>query len=121
MFSIEGRGTVGTGRVERGIIKVGDSVEIVGIKETRPTTVTGVEMFQKTLNEGQAGDNVGILLRGIKKDELERGMVLAAPKSHHPAHQVQGAGLRAETRKRAAVTSRSSAVTARSSTSGPRT
>ncbi|MCA8942484.1 MAG: elongation factor Tu [Planctomycetes bacterium] len=84
VFSIEGRGTVGTGRCERGIVKVGDAVEIVGIRETRSTTVTGVEMFQKTLNEGQAGDNVGILLRGIKKDELERGMVLAAPKSITP-------------------------------------
>ena len=84
VFSIEGRGTVGTGRCERGIVKVGDAIEIVGIKETRSTTVTGVEMFQKTLNEGQAGDNVGILLRGIKKDELERGMVLAAPKSITP-------------------------------------
>ena len=84
VFSIEGRGTVATGRVERGIIKVGDAVEIVGIKETRSTTITGVEMFQKTLDQGQAGDNVGVLLRGIKKSEIERGMVLAAPKSITP-------------------------------------
>ncbi len=84
VFSIEGRGTVGTGRIERGQIKVGDAVEIVGIKETRATTCTGVEMFNKTLNEGQAGDNAGLLLRGIKKTELERGMVLAAPKSITP-------------------------------------
>ncbi|HEB52622.1 MAG TPA: elongation factor Tu [bacterium] len=84
VFSIEGRGTVATGRIERGIIKVGDAIEVVGIKETRPTTVTGVEMFQKTLDEGQAGDNVGLLLRGMKKEEIERGMVLAVPKSVTP-------------------------------------
>jgi elongation factor Tu len=84
VFSIEGRGTVATGRVERGRIKVGEGVEIVGIRETRPTTVTGVEMFQKTLDEGQAGDNVGLLLRGLKKEDVERGMVLAAPKSVTP-------------------------------------
>ncbi len=84
VFSIEGRGTVGTGRIERGVCKVGDPIEIVGIKETRATTVTGVEMFQKTLDSGQAGDNVGVLLRGIKKDDLDRGMVLAKPKSITP-------------------------------------
>ncbi|MBL9079816.1 MAG: elongation factor Tu [Planctomycetes bacterium] len=84
VFSIEGRGTVATGRVERGRIKVGESVEIVGIRETRPTTVTGVEMFQKTLDEGQAGDNVGLLLRGLKKEDIERGMVLAANKTVTP-------------------------------------
>ncbi len=84
VFSIEGRGTVATGRIERGIINVGDAVEVVGIKETRPTTVTGVEMFQKTLDQGQAGDNVGLLLRGMKKEEIERGMVLAIPKSVMP-------------------------------------
>ena len=76
-FSITGRGTVATGRIERGIIKVGETVEIVGLGETRQTTVTGVEMFQKTLDEGLAGDNVGLLLRGIQKNEIERGMVLA--------------------------------------------
>jgi elongation factor Tu len=84
VFSISGRGTVATGRVERGVIKVGDEVEIVGIKETEKTTVTGVEMFRKLLDQGQAGDNVGILLRGTKRDEIERGQVLAKPKSITP-------------------------------------
>ena len=84
VFSIEGRGTVGTGRIERGKIRVGDTIEIVGIKETRSTTVTGVEMFNKSLQEGLAGDNAGLLLRGIKKEDLHRGMVLAAPKSITP-------------------------------------
>ena len=84
VFSIEGRGTVVTGRIERGVIKVGEEVEIVGIKDTRKTTVTGVEMFRKLLDQGQAGDNVGCLLRGIKKEEVERGMVLAAPGSITP-------------------------------------
>ncbi len=79
VFSIEGRGTVVTGRIERGIIKIGDEIEIVGIRATQKTTVTGVEMFNKTLQQGQAGDNAGILLRGTKKDEVERGMVLAKP------------------------------------------
>ncbi len=79
VFSIEGRGTVVTGRIERGIIKVGEEVELVGIKDTTKTTVTGIEMFNKTLDEGRAGDNAGILLRGTKKDEVERGQVLAAP------------------------------------------
>lgn len=79
VFSIKGRGTVGTGRVERGKVRVGDTVEIVGLGETRQTVVTGVEMFQKTLDEGMAGDNIGVLLRGVEKKELERGMVLAAP------------------------------------------
>jgi elongation factor Tu len=84
VFSIEGRGTVATGRVERGKVKVGEVVEIVGIRDTRETTVTGVEMFQKTLDEGIAGDNVGLLLRGLKKEDIERGMVLAAKKSVTP-------------------------------------
>ena len=84
VFSISGRGTVVTGRVERGIIKVGEEVEIVGIKDTMKTTCTGVEMFRKLLDQGQAGDNVGVLLRGIKRDEVERGQVLAAPKSITP-------------------------------------
>ena len=79
VFSIEGRGTVVTGRVERGIVKVGDEMEIVGIKETTKTTVTGVEMFHKLLDQGQAGDNIGTLLRGIKKEDVERGQVLAKP------------------------------------------
>ncbi|MEA1929196.1 MAG: elongation factor Tu, partial [Candidatus Auribacterota bacterium] len=84
IFSIEGRGTVVTGRIERGVIKVGEEIEIVGIKDTRKTTVTGVEMFRKLLDEGQAGDNVGCLLRRVKKDEVERGMVLAVPGSITP-------------------------------------
>jgi len=79
VFSITGRGTVSTGRIERGIIKVGDNVEIVGIGETQSTTITGIEMFQKTLDEGFAGDNVGILLRGTTREEIQRGMVLAQP------------------------------------------
>jgi elongation factor Tu len=78
VFSITGRGTVGTGRVERGRVKVGDKVERVGIRETKQTVVTGVEMFRKLLDEAHAGDNVGLLLRGMEKDELERGMVIAA-------------------------------------------
>ncbi|MBB5348314.1 translation elongation factor TU [Desulfoprunum benzoelyticum] len=84
VFSISGRGTVATGRIERGVIKVGEEVEIVGIKPTVKTTVTGVEMFRKLLDEGQAGDNIGALLRGVKRDEIERGQVLAAPKSITP-------------------------------------
>jgi elongation factor Tu len=84
VFSITGRGTVTTGRIERGIIKVGDTVELVGLKETKTTTVTGIEMFQKTLDEGLAGDNVGILIRGIQKNEVERGMVIAQPGTINP-------------------------------------
>ncbi len=84
VFSISGRGTVATGRVERGVIHVGDEVEIVGIRETQKTTVTGVEMFRKILDEGQAGDNIGALLRGTKRDEVVRGQVLAAPGSITP-------------------------------------
>jgi len=84
VFSITGRGTVVTGRIERGIIKVGDKAEIVGISDTKDTTVTGVEMFRKLLDEGRAGDNVGCLLRGIDKEAVERGQVLAAPKSITP-------------------------------------
>ncbi len=90
VFSITGRGTVGTGRVERGKVKVGDKVERVGIKETRGTVVTGVEMFRKTLDYAQAGDNVGLLLRGIEKDELERGMVIAAPGTITPHTKFKG-------------------------------
>jgi elongation factor Tu len=84
VFSISGRGTVVTGRIERGIVKVGDEVEIVGIKPTQKTTVTGVEMFRKLLDQGQAGDNVGVLLRGTKREEVERGQVLAKPGSITP-------------------------------------
>ena len=84
VFSITGRGTVATGRIERGIIKVGDTVDVVGMNSEKSTTVTGVEMFRKLLDEGQAGDNVGLLLRGVAKDEIERGMVLAKPKTITP-------------------------------------
>ncbi len=84
VFSIKGRGTVVTGRIERGIVKVGDKIEIVGLKKTKETIVTGVEMFRKSLDEGQAGDNVGVLLRGIEKDGVERGQVLAKPKTSTP-------------------------------------
>jgi elongation factor Tu len=84
VFSIAGRGTVVTGRIERGIVKVGDEIEIVGIKPTQKTVVTGVEMFRKLLDQGQAGDNVGVLLRGVKKEDVERGMVLSKPGSITP-------------------------------------
>ena len=84
VFSISGRGTVVTGRVERGIVKVGEEVEIVGIKPTTSTTVTGVEMFRKLLDQGQAGDNIGALLRGIEREGVERGQVLAKPGSVTP-------------------------------------
>src|SRR5574340_830814 len=84
VFTISGRGTVVTGRCERGIVKVGDEIEIVGLTPTQSTVVTGVEMFRKVLDEGQAGDNIGVLLRGTKKEEVERGMVLAKPKSITP-------------------------------------
>jgi elongation factor Tu len=84
VFSISGRGTVVTGRIERGVVKVGEEIEIVGIKDTTKTTVTGVEMFRKLLDQGEAGDNVGVLLRGTKRDEVERGQVLAKPGSINP-------------------------------------
>jgi elongation factor Tu len=84
VFSIKGRGTVATGRVERGIVKVSEEVEIIGFAETKKTVVTGVEMFRKILDEGRAGDNIGVLLRGVAKDEIFRGQVLAAPKSITP-------------------------------------
>ena len=84
VFSITGRGTVATGRVERGIVKVGDEVELVGLGETKKTTVTGVEMFRKSLDQGQAGDNIGALLRGIDKTDIQRGQVLCKPGSIHP-------------------------------------
>jgi elongation factor Tu len=90
VFSITGRGTVGTGRVERGKIKMGDEVERVGIRETRKTVVTGVEMFRKILDYAQAGDNVGLLLRGVDRDDLERGMVIAAPGSITPHTKFKG-------------------------------
>ena len=90
VFSITGRGTVATGRAERGKIKVGDNVEIVGIQETRKSVVTGVEMFRKTLDEGRAGDNIGLLLRGIEKDQVERGQVIAAPGTITPHTKFKG-------------------------------
>ena len=93
IFSIQGRGTVVTGRIERGKVKVGEEVEIVGFRDTRKTVVTGVEMFKKQLDEGMAGDNAGLLLRGIAKEDIERGMVLAKAWLDHAAHEVQGGGL----------------------------
>jgi len=92
VFSISGRGTVATGRVERGVIKVGEEVEIVGIKETVKTTCTGVEMFRKLLDQGQAGDNIGALLRGVKREDVERGQVLAAPGSITPHTKFKAEG-----------------------------
>jgi len=90
VFSIKGRGTVATGRVERGIVKVGEEIEIVGFRETRKTTVTGVEMFRKLLDEGRAGDNIGVLLRGIEKDDIERGQILAKPGTVTPHKKFEG-------------------------------
>ena len=90
VFSIKGRGTVVTGRVERGIVKTGEEVEIVGFRETRKTVVTGVEMFRKLLDQGMAGDNVGVLLRGIEKDDIERGQILSKPGSVTPHKKFMG-------------------------------
>ena len=90
VFSITGRGTVSTGRIERGVVNVGDTVEIVGLGDTQTTTVTGVEMFQKTLDSGMAGDNVGILLRGVQKDDIDRGMVLSEPGTITPHTEFEG-------------------------------
>ncbi|OGH38352.1 MAG: elongation factor Tu, partial [Candidatus Levybacteria bacterium RIFCSPLOWO2_01_FULL_36_10] len=90
VFSIKGRGTVVTGRIERGIVKVNDTVELVGLKATKSTVVTGVEMFRKSLDEGQAGDNVGLLLRGIEKEDVERGQVIAKPGSITPHTEFEG-------------------------------
>jgi elongation factor Tu len=90
VFTISGRGTVVTGRVDRGIVKVGEDIEIVGISDTKKTVVTGVEMFRKLLDEGRAGDNIGVLLRGTGKDEVERGMVLAKPGSITPHTKFKG-------------------------------
>ena len=93
VFTITGRGTVVTGRVERGIVKVGEEIEIIGLRATTKTTCTGVEMFRKLLDEGRAGDNIGALLRGTKKEDVERGQVLAKPGSHYAAHELLGAGV----------------------------
>ena len=90
IFSIEGRGTVVTGRIERGIIKINEEVEIIGLRDTQKTVVTSIEMFNKSLDEGRAGDNAGVLLRGIKKDEVERGQVLAKPGTVHPHTEYEG-------------------------------
>ena len=90
VFGIKGRGTVVTGRIERGVVKVGEEIEIVGIKDSRKTTVTGVEMFKKLLDQGEAGDNVGCLLRGIEREDVERGQVLAKPGSITPHRKFQG-------------------------------
>jgi len=87
VFTISGRGTVVTGRVERGIVKVGEEVEIIGLRETQKTVCTGVEMFRKLLDQGQAGDNIGVLLRGVKREEVERGQVVARPASITPHTQ----------------------------------
>ena len=103
VFSISGRGTVVTGRIERGVIKVGEEIEIVGLRPTIKTVCTGVEMFRKLLDQGQAGDNVGVLLRGTKREEVERGQVLAKPGTHHPAYQVFRRDLRTEQRRRRAA------------------
>lgn len=90
VFSITGRGTVATGRIERGKIKIGETVELVGIRDTRSTTVTGIEMFKKSLDEGMAGDNAGLLLRGMQKTDIERGMVIAKPGSITPHTEFEG-------------------------------
>ena len=116
VFSISGRGTVVTGRVERGIVKVGEEVEIVGIKDTTKTTCTGVEMFRKLLDEGRAGENVGVLLRGTKREDVERGQVLAKPGSitpHYTSKQKSTFCLK----KKVDVTLHSSKATVHSSTS----
>jgi elongation factor Tu len=120
VFSISGRGTVVTGRIERGKVKVGEEIEIVGFKPTEKKVVTGVEMFRKLLDEGVAGDNVGVLLRGVEKTDVERGQVLAKPGSIKPTRssRVRSTSCR---RKRAGGTRRSSAGIGRSSTSGRRT
>ena len=93
VFTITGRGTVVTGKVEQGVVHTGDEIEIVGIRPTQKTTCTGVEMFRKILDEGQAGDNIGALLRGTKKEEVERGQVLAKPGSITPHTDVRGSGV----------------------------
>ena len=94
VFGIKGRGTVATGRIERGVVKVGEEIEIVGVKDTRKVVVTGVEMFKKLLDEGQAGDNVGCLLRGIEREEIERGQVHGQARLSQAAHQVRRPGVR---------------------------
>ena len=120
VFSITGRGTVATGRIERGKVKVGEEIEIVGIKDARKTTVTGVEMFRKLLEEGMAGDNCGLLLRGIQKEDIERGMVLVKPGSITPHTKFEGEVM-CSRRKKVAATPPSSLAIAHSPTSVQRT
>ena len=120
VFSIAGRGTVVTGRVERGVVKVGEEVEIIGIRDTEKTTCTGVEMFRKLLDEGQAGDNIGVLLRGTKRDDVERGQVLAHPKSITP-HTKFEAEVYILSKEEGGRHTPSSRVTGHSSISVPRT
>jgi elongation factor Tu len=121
VFSISGRGTVVTGRVERGRVKVGEEIEIVGFKPTEKKVVTGVEMFRKLLDSGEAGDNVGVLLRGVEKGRRRARPGAGEAGHHQAAHEVQGHRLHPVEGKRAAVTRRSSTATVRSSTSAPRT
>ncbi len=121
VFSISGRGTVVTGRIERGIVKVGEEVEIVGIKDTVATTCTGVEMFRKLLDEGRAGENIGALLRGTKREDVERGQVLAKPGSIKPHTKFEGGSLRIEQKKKVVVIHHSLKATVHSSTSVPQT
>ena len=116
IFSISGRGTVATGRIERGQVKVGEEVEIIGIKDTRKSVVTGVEMFKKLLDSGMAGDNVGLLLRGVERKEIERGQVIAKPGSINP-HTKFSAEVYVLTKEEGGRTHRSSLVTDRSSIS----
>ena len=116
VFTITGRGTVVTGRVEKGIIRPGDEVEIVGIKDTHKTVATSLEMFRKILDDAEAGDNVGILLRGVGKDDVERGQVLAKPGQHQAAYALQSE-VYVLKKEEEAVTRRSSAATSPSSTS----
>lgn len=122
VFTITGRGTVVTGRIERGVINVNEDVEIVGIKETKTkTTVTGIEMFRKLLDSGQAGDNVGLLVRGIKREDVERGQVVVKPGTTTPPHTEFEGQAYILSKDEAAATRRSSTTTVRSSTSVPRT
>ncbi len=116
VFSISGRGTVVTGRVERGVVKVGEEIEIVGIRDTQKTTVTGVEMFRKLLDQGQAGDNIGALLRGTKREDVERGQVLCKPGSVKP-HKKFKAEAYILTKEEGGRHTRSSPTIVRSSTS----
>jgi elongation factor Tu len=120
VMTIPGRGTVVTGRIEQGKIKVGDNVEIVGLRATQSTVCTGVEMFHKSLDDGQAGDNIGALLRGIRKTDVERGQVLCKPGSITP-HATFEANVYVLKKEEGVVTSRSSTTTGPSSTSGPPT